>query len=118
MSLWVSAVQMKVFKYSLAGDLIFTFQSRLARVAPTMVFLPSFFLEKGIFYPASISNRIYTAIEIGNLVPQTTQSEIGSIGDLNSGPWGTTQVTVTTRLHALSYCGFVHFPPNSYNWFS
>uniref|UniRef100_A0A0E0AMP3 (S)-2-hydroxy-acid oxidase n=1 Tax=Oryza glumipatula TaxID=40148 RepID=A0A0E0AMP3_9ORYZ len=48
-------------------------------------------LEKGIFYPASISNRIYTAIEIGNLAPQTTQFEIRSIGDLNSGPFGTTQ---------------------------
>uniref|UniRef100_A0A0E0I3N5 (S)-2-hydroxy-acid oxidase n=1 Tax=Oryza nivara TaxID=4536 RepID=A0A0E0I3N5_ORYNI len=48
-------------------------------------------LEKGIFYPASISNRIYTAIEIGNLAPQTTQSEIRSIGDLNSVPLGTTQ---------------------------
>uniref|UniRef100_A0A0D3GTI9 FMN hydroxy acid dehydrogenase domain-containing protein n=1 Tax=Oryza barthii TaxID=65489 RepID=A0A0D3GTI9_9ORYZ len=46
---------------------------------------------KGIFYPASISNRIYTAIEIGNLAPQTTQSEIRSIGDLNSVPLGTTQ---------------------------
>ncbi len=49
-----------------------------------------FFLEKGIFYPASTSNRIYTAIEIGNLAPQITQSEIRFIGDLNSGPWGTT----------------------------
>jgi hypothetical protein len=61
-------------------------------------YLRFFFLEKGIFYPASIFNRIYTAIEIGNLAPQTTQSEIRSIEDLNSGPWGTTQVTVTTRL--------------------
>jgi hypothetical protein len=50
-----------------------------------------FFLEKGIFYLASISNQIYTAIEIGNLAPQTTQSEIRSIGDLNSVPLGTTQ---------------------------
>ncbi len=53
------------------------------------------------------------AIEVGNLAPQTTQSEIRSIRDLNqttqseirsirdlnSGPWGTTQVTVTTRLN-------------------
>lgn len=43
----------------------------------------SFFLEKGIFYLASTSNRIYTAIEVGNLAPQTTQFEIRSTGDLN-----------------------------------
>ncbi len=33
-----------------------------------------FFLDNGIFYPASTSNWIYTAIEIGNLAPQRTQS--------------------------------------------
>lgn len=71
-------------------------------------FLPSFFwdsyvffVEKGIFYPTYTSNRIYTAIGIGNLASQTTPSEIRSYGDLKSGSWVTTQVTVTTRLHAL-----------------
>lgn len=66
-----------------------------------------FFLEKGFFfYPTSTTNCIYTAIEIGNLAPQTTQSEIRSYGDLNSGFWGTTQVTATTRLYAghCNYC--------------
>ena len=54
-------------------------------------FLPIFFcLEKGIFHPAYTSNWIYTTIEIGNLI---IQSEIRSYGDLNSEPWGTTQVT-------------------------
>lgn len=46
-----------------------------------------FFFEKGIFYPASTSNRIYAA---------------RSNGDLNSGPWIATQVTATARLHAFS----------------
>ena len=44
-----------------------------------------------------------TQSEIGNLAPQTTQSEIHSNRDLNSVPWGTTQVTATTRLHAFSW---------------
>lgn len=46
-----------------------------------------FFFEKGIFYPASTSNRIYAA---------------RSNGDLNSEPWIATQVTATARLHAFS----------------
>uniref|UniRef100_A0A0D3GPL5 aldehyde oxidase n=1 Tax=Oryza barthii TaxID=65489 RepID=A0A0D3GPL5_9ORYZ len=52
------------------------------------------------FYLASTSNQIYTAIEIGNLAPQTTQSKIRSIGDLNSGPWGTTQIATAAALCA------------------
>lgn len=54
-----------------------------------------YFREGYFFLPASTSNRIYTAIEIGNLAPQTTQSEIRSYEDLNLGPWGTAQVIVT-----------------------
>ena len=60
-----------------------------------------FFLEKGNFYAVSMSNRIYVAFQIENLAPQT-QSKIRSYRDLNSGPWGATQVTATTRLHAFS----------------
>ncbi|EEC66786.1 hypothetical protein OsI_33181 [Oryza sativa Indica Group] len=42
----------------------------------------------------SLSNREFS--------PQIIQYEIRSYGDLNSGPWDATQVTATTRLHALS----------------
>ena len=41
-----------------------------------------FFLEKGNFYPVSMSNRIYVAFQIENLAPQT-QSKIRSYRDLN-----------------------------------
>ncbi|BAS94332.1 Os05g0452500, partial [Oryza sativa Japonica Group] len=41
------------------------------------------------------------------LSPQITQSEIRSYSDLNSGPWGATQVTATIRLHTLLHVAFV-----------
>jgi hypothetical protein len=65
------------------------------------------FLEKDIFYPASISyqiNAIFFNLELSlsnkELNPQITQSEICSYENLNSEPYGATQVTATTRLHA------------------
>lgn len=65
------------------------------------------FLEKDIFYPASISyriNAVFFNLELSlsnrELNPQITQSEICSYEDLNSEPYGATQVTATTRLHA------------------
>lgn len=61
-----------------------------------------FFLEKGNFYPVSMSNRIYVAFQIENLASQT-QFEIRSYRDLNLEPWGTIQITATTKLHALSH---------------
>ena len=67
-----------------------------------------FFLEKGIFYPASTSNWIYMVIDIGNLAPQTTHSKIRSYKDFNLGPWGTTQVTATIRIHAFSWLRMGH----------
>ncbi len=39
-----------------------------------------FFIREGYFLPGLYIQQIYTAIKIGNLAPQTTQSEIRSIG--------------------------------------
>lgn len=43
------------------------------------------------------------------MASQTTQSEIHSCENLNSGPEGATQVTATTSLHALSRFSYVLF---------